>query len=105
MGYRCFLLLMVGMLVSFFSFAQNTSINTKGRAAVSLAVWNDLSFNTAALIAPQFKDSLIHELGIAGNGVISSNSVNLSFSTAALRNEFIDDEMKNSVAVKLAAQN
>lgn len=104
MGYRCCLLLMVGMLVSFFSFAQN-SINTKGRAAVSLALWNDLSFNTAALIAPQFKDSLIHELGIAGNGVISSNAVNLSFSTAALRNEFIDAEMKNSVAVNLAAQN
>ncbi|MEO6440961.1 MAG: DUF5723 family protein [Chitinophagales bacterium] len=94
------------MLVPFFSFSQKTTSDTAiTKSAGSFSGWNDLSFNTASLTTRQFKDSLTHEFGITGNGVISSNSVNLSFSIAALRNEFIDDDQKNSVSEDLEPVN
>lgn len=78
----------------------------KGQDSAAFNSWHDLSFHTYAWIPfTQFDDLASHEIILRGNGVISSNAVNLAFSAAALRNRFIGEEQKQSVAGDLAATN
>lgn len=109
MSYRIFFLFVTGVLNSFFSFAQEVTTDIPGKKnhfAEPLSGWSNLSFYPGDLpMLQQFNDSMKREIGISGDVVLSSNSVNLPFSISALQNEFIDDEMKENVTQKLSPLN
>ncbi|MGB3073899.1 MAG: DUF5723 family protein [Chitinophagales bacterium] len=109
MSYRHFLFLWTLLLYAFAAYSQDVishDVADEMNIANSLKGWNDLSLTTTAINPfTSFNDSMNHEISLSGNGVLSSNSVNLAFSVAALRNKFIDDEQKHSVSDNLTSIN
>lgn len=109
MHSRCLLLMILLLYFATHAVAQepaNGQLQQSMIHTVSLNGWQDLSFDTYTDIAlTNFTDSVRHEVEVKGLGMIGSNAVNLAFSSAALRNKFIDEEMKQSVAKDLSATN
>ena len=109
MYYKNFILLSACILIPLFMYAQQgeDTVATKDKYhSFSLNGWNELTFNSLFTLFPHSdNDSLKRSFGINGGSVISSNALNLSFSVAALTNEFIDTDLKNSVSEDLSAMN
>ncbi len=109
MHYKNFILLSACILIPVIMYAQQSedTIATNDKYySFSFNGWNELSFNSLFTLFPHSNnDSMKRSLGVNGGSVISSNALNLSFSVAALTNEFIDTDLKNSVSEDLFAMN
>lgn len=109
MNFRHYLLQIAGMLCCWSAVAQefqDHQIAQPGAGRFDLTGWNDLTFNSTDVGFPKlFTDSSAHEAGIRGGSEISSNSLSLAFSVSALSNNYLDEDLKNSVSDQLSGKN
>lgn len=107
MGYsRYFVFFFIAWIHSFCCFSQEMVVDTSrdagGNSREAVSGWSNIDSDFGDLLLCQhFNDGSATELGIKGQSVISSNAVNLSFSVAALRNKFLDEERKQEVSQHL----
>lgn len=103
------ILLTACILIPFYMYSQQVEHPDAATASYhpfSFSGWNELTINSLFTLFPQSNtDSTKRSIGIKGGSVISSNALNLSFSVSALTNEFIDQELKNSVSEDLSEMN